>query len=464
MRTALRSAAVATLFSFAIRGALLACSSPSEDTIAAAASAAPAGPADELGGLAAFEPPPAPDRRMSELGRLLFFDPRLSGDRSMSCATCHDPRRAFSDGLARGRGRGGRELARNTPATLNLVGRDPYMWDGRAETLEEQALMPMSSDEEMAADLDRVLADLALVPEYAARFEMSFPGAGITRDTLSRAVAAFERGLVSGASLFDRYARGERGAMSEQAVAGLRLFVGKARCIKCHDGPLLTDNGFHDIGLRGSDAGRAKIVSAAPRGSFKTPSLRDVELTPPYFHDGSAPALDDVVAHYDRGGDVREGIDPDVRPLGLSAAERAALVAFLKALTGEVTPVEPPGLPRPMRFERTPPKELTTASTTLLATFEAMAREIEEGRWDELAAGIRTIEENAEILVEAGGASVPPAGQAELRRHFGRVLVELKDFEEIVRSRSQADARSAHERLRERCDDCHALRFRLIGR
>jgi cytochrome c peroxidase len=212
--------------------------------------------------------------------------------------------------------------------------------------MEEQALKPIDNPAEMAQDLDQLVAELSKVPEYAARFRSADPDKGITKETIARALAAFERTLVSADSAYDRYHRGDPTALSPEEQEGFRVFVSKGLCVKCHNGPQLTDNSFRNIGVKGADEGRYRLVPVAlMKGAFKTPGLRDVELTAPYFHDGSARTLEDVVAHYDRGGDIKDNLDPDIKPLHLTAAEKAALVVFMRSLTGRPVVVEAPRLP-----------------------------------------------------------------------------------------------------------------------
>jgi cytochrome c peroxidase len=278
------------------------------------------------------DPPSSVDPRV-ELGRRLFFDTRLSGDGSLSCASCHDPRKRFSDGRAVAVGLKQARLKRNTPALLNLESRGPYFWDGRASTLEEQALIPLADPNEMGRELSSLERELAADPEYVARFRDAFGSLGITRVTLARAIAAFERTLTSTGSRYDRYLEGDRSALTGEEVRGVRVFAGKGECTTCHGGPLLTDNGFHNIGVAGNDPGRPE-AGAASRATFKTPSLRDVARTAPYFHDGSAATLEEVIEHYARGGDPLAKGAHDIHPIDLSASEKRELAAFLRSLDG----------------------------------------------------------------------------------------------------------------------------------
>ena len=294
----------------------------------------------------------APDAARVELGKKLFFDPRLSRDGNMSCATCHNPVFGWSDGLPTARGFKSEVLARATPTIANAAYNSVQMWDGRKATLEDQAMGPMEAAAEMNMDIARLFKWLNEQGEYRMLFEKAYPGAGIGAETLSKAIASFERTVVSSNSAFDRWVAGDRNAMSEAQVRGFALFNGKANCVACHSGANFTDNGFHNVGLASfgkpdADLGRyTQRPVAVNKGAFKTPTLRDVELTAPYFHDGSAKTLLEVVEHYNRGGAVREGISPNVKPLDLTRAEEEDLVAFMKALTSPARAVTLPQLPK----------------------------------------------------------------------------------------------------------------------
>ncbi len=281
-----------------------------------------------------------------ELGKKLFFDPRLSGSNWISCATCHNPALGWSDGLPTAIGDGMKVLERNTPTILNTAYNRFQFWDGRARTLEEQAIKPIIAEVEMNQDMDELIEELKAIPGYVALFEAAYPGEGITADTIAKAIASFERTIVSTESPFDRWQKGEENAVSDAVKRGFELFQGKARCVVCHQGFNFTDDGFHNVGLKGDkDPGRYKLVKVKVlKHAFKTPTLRDVELTWPYMHDGRYQTLEEVVEHYNRGGDTKV-VDPNIRPLGLSKQEVADLVAFLKSLTGDRRPIEVPELP-----------------------------------------------------------------------------------------------------------------------
>jgi cytochrome c peroxidase len=250
-------------------------------------------------------------------GKDLFFDPRLSRDTSTSCATCHDPERAFSDDRALAIGIGGRVGRRNVPALINRGYGRAFFWDGRSSSLEEQVVKPIEDPNEMDFSAD----------EAAARV-------GLTRLEMSRALASFVRSILSGNSRFDRFTNGDRTTLTDDERAGLELFRGKANCVSCHVGPNFTDERLHNTGLGWRDG--ALVDRGGGRGDFKTPTLREVSRTAPYMHDGSVATLDDVVEFYDRGGRANPYLDPEVRPLGLTRMEKRQLAAFLRTLAGDV--------------------------------------------------------------------------------------------------------------------------------
>lgn len=272
------------------------------------------------------------------LGKQLFFDERLSGDNTMSCASCHVPEKAYTDGLALGKGHGQKSLSRNTPSLLNVGFLDSYFWDGRAASLEEQALGPIQSPEEMNQDLDELERELRAVPEYVEAFRKTF-GEPVTRSGIARALAAYQRTLVSDLSPFDRYLAGDEKAISPAARRGLDAFTGSAGCSRCHNGPLLSDGKFYRIGMGLRDPGRFAVTGKEnDRAKFRTPPLRDVARTGPYMHDGSMRTLFDVVEYYYRNVPTSRplGMDLDVEPLvGQSYSEINDVVAFLEALSSE---------------------------------------------------------------------------------------------------------------------------------
>jgi cytochrome c peroxidase len=282
-----------------------------------------------------------------ELGKMLFFDPRLSGSQEMSCATCHNPLLGWSDGLATAMGNGTKTLTRSTPSLANIAFHKFLMWDGRYHDLEDQAVSPIQSPAEMNASMQHIVEILRSKPGYVAAFEKAYPGEGVDEKTLVKALASFERSIVSNQTPFDAWVDGKRNAISPAAQRGFRLFVGKAQCALCHQPPFFTDDGFHNIGLRNDhDEGRYALVRVKVlQGSFKTPGLRNVNRTTPYMHNGSYKTLAEVVAHYNRGGDSKQNLDPNIRPLGLTPSEEQELVEFLQSLTSRPPVIVLPHLP-----------------------------------------------------------------------------------------------------------------------
>lgn len=281
------------------------------------------------------------------LGKALFFDPRLSGSNWISCATCHNPAMGWSDGLKKGIGEGQQELGRATPTILNTAYNRKQMWDGRKRSLEDQATGPIQAGVEMNQDMATLVSELGQIKEYRAMFELAYPGEGITEKTIAKAIASFERTVVTSDSPFDRWVKGDKTAMSDSAVRGLALFEGKANCNACHQNFNFVDDGFHNIGLpETDDVGRyAEVKVNILKGAFKTPTLRNVALTAPYMHNGVYGTLEEVVEHYNRGGVVADNLDPNIKPLHLSKKEQQDLVEFMKALTGEPLAVTYPRLP-----------------------------------------------------------------------------------------------------------------------
>lgn len=317
-----------------------------------------------------------------ELGRQLFFDPLLSADSSVSCATCHDPNHAFADARKTAIGIGNRKGTRNTPTLLNAMFNSTMFWDGRADSLEEQAIQPLVNVDEMGnASHDQVVKRIAAAPAYAEQFQRVF-GKPVNIDSLAKAIAAYERTLVSGNAPFDRFLAGNKSAMSEPAQRGLNLFRTKARCTVCHSlntsFPFLTDGNYRNTGVAANFAGfnalsrLANSPTAVPSGAaagsdhrpgvgsrlakhegaaelgrflvsddaldigaFRTPSLRNVELTAPYFHDGSAATLADVVRFYNQGGNANTNRDWEIQAINLTEAEQKDLIEFLKCLTSD---------------------------------------------------------------------------------------------------------------------------------
>lgn len=292
-----------------------------------------------------------PDR--IELGKVLYFDPRLSGSNWISCATCHNPAMGWGDGLPTALGHNFQVLKRHSPTVINSAFYGLQFWDGRAETLEEQAAGPIVSPGEMNQDMDELVKELSEIKGYVDLFNKAYPGEGISKTTITKAIATFERTAISKDSPFDKYMEGDKTAISESAQRGFGLFVGKAQCAVCHSGFNFSDNGFHNIGVKNltesEDLGRYAVVPLpSMKGAFKTPTLRDIALSAPYMHNGMYKTLEEVIDHYDRKGDDKTNLSPNMQgpePLNLSAEEKKDLVEFLKSLTGKPVLVTLPTLP-----------------------------------------------------------------------------------------------------------------------
>lgn len=288
-----------------------------------------------------------------ELGKKLFFDPRLSGDSNMSCATCHNPLFGWSDGLATAKGFKSKVLGRASPTVVNAAYYTLQMWDGRKKSLEDQAMGPMQSNDEMNMNIPLLMKFLQSNAVYSADFAAAYPGEAISEVTVAKAIASFERTVLSNDSPFDRWVKGDSKALAAQQVNGFKIFINpeQGNCAVCHSAPNFSDSGFHNIGLasygkENPDMGRyAEKPLALMKGAFKTPTLREISRTAPYFHDGSATTLEQVVEHYVRGGEVKTNLAPNMKELKLSAQEQADLVAFLRALNSKPQPFVLPELP-----------------------------------------------------------------------------------------------------------------------
>lgn len=295
-------------------------------------------------GLDSYVPAPSDnpiEARAVALGRELFFDKLLSRDQTVSCSTCHDPKRAFTDGKPIAIGVRGQLAGRRSPVIVNRAWGQSFFWDGRAATLEQQVLQPIVNPREMDLTVEELVQRVAAQGAYDRRFREIYSQPPDTA-VIARTLASYIRTILAGGSPYDRFVAGDRPALSEEAQNGLRLFRSKAGCIACHVGPNFTDERFHNTGIswmngRWTDPGRAAISKdEADRGAFKTPTLRQAAQAAPYMHDGSLATLADVVEFYDNGGRDNPALDPEIRPLNLSASEKRALVAFLESLTGEV--------------------------------------------------------------------------------------------------------------------------------
>ena len=313
-------------------------------------------------------------RAKIELGRQLYFDPRLSADNTISCATCHAPDSGWAKQTRFGVGIGGLTGGRNSPTSYNRILSSLQFWDGRAATLEDQAIGPIANPIEMGYTHDECVAALKKIPGYVVQFEKIFPGEGLTIKTIGKAIASFERTIVTNPSpadfyeplyafekVFkdeladlksfaadnpDEYAQyvamkkaSDAHPISDSAKRGRELFFGKANCTACHVGANFTDEKYHNLGV-GMDAakpdlGRYEITkNATDRGAFKTPTIRNVAQTAPYMHDGSQKTLEEVVEWYDKGGHPNPHLSDKMKKLGLTAQEKKDVVEYMRALTG----------------------------------------------------------------------------------------------------------------------------------
>jgi cytochrome c peroxidase len=283
------------------------------------------------------------------LGRSLFFDPILSGSRTRSCATCHNPALSWSDGLPRAVGENQVVLPLRSPTLLNVAWTPRLGWDGHFRSLEAVAFGPITSPNNMNLAEKSLIERLSGIPGYVAAFKTAFRTDGISRRTIELALASFERSIVSGEAPFDRWVEGDEAAVAPAAKRGFDLFNGKAHCASCHSGWTFTDSSFQDIGTgQNDDVGRGRLfpTSVKLRFAFKTPTLRDVARRAPFMHDGSVLTLDDVIALYDRGGVDRPSRSDLIAPLGLTAQDKADIIAFLQTLTSTPDPIAVPVLPR----------------------------------------------------------------------------------------------------------------------
>lgn len=284
-------------------------------------------------------------KKKAELGRLLYFDKRLSSNGTVSCATCHAIQDAFTDAKPVSEGILGKKGTRNAPTVINTAYQSHLFWDGRAASLEDQCKGPLSNPKEMTVANNAREAHeecqerIAKIKGYRILFQEAFGPEGCTLDNIAKAIATFERTVLSGNSPYDRYKAGDKSAMTKEQIEGYKIFK-HAGCANCHAGPNFTDGRFLNIGVgmdaANPDTGRYAITKDKKDwGAFKVPTLRDVALTAPYMHDGSLKTLEDVIDYYDKGGIPNPNLHPSMQPLHLSQADKQALVSFLKALNGE---------------------------------------------------------------------------------------------------------------------------------
>lgn len=284
------------------------------------------------------------------LGKRLFFDRMLSIDTTISCGTCHKPEMAFTDGRTLPTGVQGRVVPRNSPSLANMGFNPAFNWDGGVPTIELQAFVPIQNHVEMDMPFDTLVARLRRHPQYPALFRAAY-NREPDNYSIVRALAAFQRTLVSGTSRYDRHLQGDSTALSPAERRGMAVYFGeKAECFHCHGGALLTDNTFQNNGLylTYADEGRGRVTGRTQDvGKFKVPTLRNIGLTAPYMHDGSLATLEDVVQHYSTGGQPHTNRSALLRPFTLTAEETQDLIAFLHALTDETFVNNPAHRPGP---------------------------------------------------------------------------------------------------------------------
>ena len=281
-----------------------------------------------------------------KLGKKLYFETKLSLDESISCASCHIPDKGFADPSQFSVGVGGKKGGRQAPPVFNRIFTLKQFWDGRAASLEEQALGPVQNPVEMAMpDIDTVIKRLQGDSDYEALFKSAFPPArDITADHIAKSIASFERTILAGNSPFDHFQMGHTDAMSESAQRGYEIFKNekKGNCETCHVGFNFSDENYYNIGVgmqaKNPDLGRHALQELEGyQGAFKTPTLRQITETAPYMHDGSQKTLEEVITFYDKGGHANKWLNPKIKPLKLTKQEKHDLLEFLKALTGEIS-------------------------------------------------------------------------------------------------------------------------------
>ncbi len=282
------------------------------------------------------------------LGKNLFFDPRLSRDKGMSCATCHSPDHRWSDGRVVPLGSEELSKPRRTPTVMNSAWLKALMWDGRANSLEAQAVLPITTPHEMNYNMKELVQRLGEIKGYQPLFEAAYGDAEITTQRIAKALATFQRTLVSNTSSFDRWVEGDEQAISTSAKRGFEVFNGKAQCAACHKSWRFTDDSFHDIGLDSQDLGRGKVIPVEVtimQHAFKTPTLRDLPENGPFMHDGSMTVLEEVIKHYEKGGIQRASLSKEMKPFELTEQQRTDLVTFLKTLDGGSLELDHPVIP-----------------------------------------------------------------------------------------------------------------------
>ncbi|MFW0714333.1 cytochrome-c peroxidase [Pedobacter sp. N23S346] len=302
----------------------------------------------------------------AKLGKILFFDPRMSVSRQIACASCHDPELGWGDGRRVSYGHDRQNGKRNAMTIFNTAFYNKLFWDGRATSLEHQSGFPIQDHVEMNEDLTVMVKNISAIAGYKPLFTQAFGSEEISLDKIQQAIATFERGIVSTNSRFDSFVKGNKTILKDEEVLGLHLFRTKARCINCHNTPLFSDNKFHNdgqalLGSRFEDLGLYNITKKLKDvGAFRTPSLRETNITGPWMHHGNFPSLRDVIEFYNLGNPVAAQRSlaakvPDslktpksamLKKLNLTFQEQQALEAFLRSISTQVNKIMPPVLPK----------------------------------------------------------------------------------------------------------------------
>jgi cytochrome c peroxidase len=283
------------------------------------------------------------------LGKTLFFDKRLSRDSTVSCASCHDPNKGWTDQSPVSTGIRGQKGGISAPTVLNAAYMEFQFWDGRAKSLEEQAKGPIQNPLEMGFTHAEAVARLSAIKGYSPLFKAAFGDESVSIDRIAMAIATFERTVLTGNSAYDRWKAGDAHAMTPAAIFGYNLFNDpkRANCVACHDGFNFSDSQFHNTGIDGTKPGRSAVTGEGKDvGAFKTPTLRNLKYTGPYMHDGSRKTLVEAIDLYDDGGIPNANLDSRIKPLHLTEIEESALAYFLDALNGDPVKIAPPAMPQ----------------------------------------------------------------------------------------------------------------------
>jgi cytochrome c peroxidase len=299
-----------------------------------------------------------------KLGKILFFDPRLSSSKQIACASCHDPELGWGDGKRVAYGHDRQNGKRNAMTIINTAFYKKFFWDGRANSLEHQSGFPVADHVEMNMDLTEMVKNVNQVEGYKPLFKLAYGSEEINLDKIQKAIATFERSIISTGSRFDSFVKGNPKALKDDEVVGLHLFRTKARCINCHNTPLFSDNKFHNdgqalLGSKFEDLGLYNVTKDLKDvGKMRTPSLRETNITGPWMHHGNFPSLKDVIEFYDLGNPIAQQRSLKVadslkapksamlKKLNLTLKEREQVEAFLKSISTNVNKINPPVLPK----------------------------------------------------------------------------------------------------------------------